>query len=340
MSKIVLSICIPTYNRGEALVKNVNHLTSFKSDEIEIVVSDNCSQDDTESRIKKLKDPRIKYFRNKSNLGFDNNLLKCCERANGIYYLFLSDEDILELKALPWIIEYIKSSNNITQILGSVGDLRPGRRKLYYNPGDQIYKSSHNALVKILFENGYISGIILRNDAIDIVQAKKYVGIMYMHQVLMGQAMLKGDTFCTSKVFCYIGKVQYKSHVAKLEKSSKGKRIIYFNHPLSRTSLLIFRFKLIIDITKNMHKTRRDLLNKERMIVSRYLFRVFFKTPYWFFKIFPHILNIKEYSTSTIFWKNILFQFIYEFINLIKRKENLKSLIQGIIAPNSVYGRK
>lgn len=340
MPKIVLSICIPTYNRGKALVKNLNHLISFKSDEIEFVVSDNCSQDDTEGRIKKIKDPRIKYFRNKTNLGFDKNLLKCCERSNGTYYLFLSDEDILDLETLPWIIEFIKKSNNFTQILGSVGDLRPGKRKLYYNPGDQIYKSGHNALVKILFENGYISGIIIRNDAIDIAQAMNYVGISYMHHVLMAQAMLKGETFCTSKIICYIGKIQYESHVTKLETSSKGDRIIPFNHPLSRTSLLIFRFKLIINITKNMHKTRRALLKKERKVISRYLLRVFFKTPYWFFKIFPHILNIKEYSTSISFWKNFPFQFIYEFINLIKHKENLNSLIQGIIAPNSFYGRK
>ena len=231
MSKIVLSICIPTYNRGKILVKSLNRLISFKSNEIEIVVSDNCSQDDTEALIKKIKDPRIKYFRNKTNLGFDRNLLKCCERANGMYYLFLSDEDIIDLEMLLWIIEFIKKNNSFTQILGSVGDLRPGKRKLYYNPGDQIFKSGHNALVKVLFENGYISGIILRNDVIDIVHAKNYVGITYMHQVLMAQAMLKGDTFCISKVFCYIGNVQSKSHVTKLEKSSKGDRIITFNHP-------------------------------------------------------------------------------------------------------------
>lgn len=340
MTELILSICIPTYNRAKKLSETLSHNIQLKSDEVEFVITDNCSQDDTEGLIKKLKDPRIKYFRNKTNLGFDNNLLKCCERANGMYYFFLSDEDLLDLETLPWIIEYIKKSSNITQILGSVGDLRPGRRKLYYNPGDQIYKSGHNSLVKILFENGYLSGVILRNDAIDIVQAKMYVGIMYMHQILMAQAMLKGDTFCTSKVFCYIGKIQYKSHVTKLEKSSKVERIIYFDHPLSRTSLLIFRFKFLIHITKNMHKTRRVLLNKERMIVSRYLSRVFFKTPYWFFKIFPHILDIQEYSTSISFWKNFPFQFTYEFINLIKHKENLKSLIQGIIAPNSFYGRK
>ena len=340
MPKIVLSICIPTYNRGKVLVKNLNHLISFKSDEIEIVVSDNCSQDDTEGRIKKIRDPRIKYFRNRANLGFDENLLKCCERANGMYFFFLSDEDIIDLATLPWIIEIIKKSNNFTQILGSVGDLRPAKRKLYYNPGDQLFKSGHNALVKILFENGYLSGVIIRNSVIEIAQAKNFVGINYMHHVLMAQAMLKGETFCTSKIFCYIGKVQYKSHVTKLEKSSKGDRIIPFNHPLSRMSLMIFRFKLIIDITKNMHKTRRALLKKERKVISRYLVRVFFKTPYWFFKIFPQILNIKEYSTSISFWKNFPFQFINEFIILIKSKKNVNSLIQGIIAPNSFYGRK
>jgi len=62
-------------------------------------------------------------------------------------------------------------------------------------------------------------------------------------------------------------------------------------------------------------------------------------TPYWFFKIFPQILKIKEYSTSIVFWANFLFQFIDEFIKLIKKKKNLISLIQGIIAPNSFYDR-
>jgi len=337
MSKIVLSICIPTYNRGKALVKNLLHIISFESDEIEIIVSDNCSQDDTEVLVKKLKDPRIKYFKNKKNIGFDRNLLECCKRAKGTYYFFLSDEDILDLDTLPWIIKLIKKSKNITQILGSIGDLRIGKRRIYYNPSEGILKSGHDALVEILLKHGYMSGIILRNDGIDIIHARDYIGFMYMHLVLMAQAMLRGDTYCSSKIFCYIGKIQYKSHVTKLEKSSKVKRIIYYDHPLSRTSVFLIRFKLINDITKNMNKTRKVLLIKERKKVSWYLMSILLKTPYWFFKIFPYILNIKEYSTSINFWKNFPFQFIHEFKNLIKSKKNLNNLIQGIIAPNSFY---
>ena len=65
MSKIVLSICIPTYNRGKVLFNNLNHLVSFESDEIEIVISDdNPLSDKTHDVVRKFSDQRIKYFRN------------------------------------------------------------------------------------------------------------------------------------------------------------------------------------------------------------------------------------------------------------------------------------
>lgn len=46
----LLSICIPTYNRAEILDKTLFLLFSnpdFNVDEIEVVVSDNCSTDHT-----------------------------------------------------------------------------------------------------------------------------------------------------------------------------------------------------------------------------------------------------------------------------------------------------
>jgi glycosyltransferase involved in cell wall biosynthesis len=51
------------------------------SQEIEIVVSDNASIDETRDVIRKIGDPRIKYYRNEKNLGFDANVLKLVERG-------------------------------------------------------------------------------------------------------------------------------------------------------------------------------------------------------------------------------------------------------------------
>ena len=75
---MILSICIPTYNRVNQLDNCLNSILISKKKvdnfNFEICISDNCSEEDTESIIKKYnKELTIKYNRNekiKSKLSF------------------------------------------------------------------------------------------------------------------------------------------------------------------------------------------------------------------------------------------------------------------------------
>ncbi len=55
-----LSICIPQYNRINYLLESLLIIEDQTYPNIEIVISDDCSTDDTEERIKSLI-PRHKY---------------------------------------------------------------------------------------------------------------------------------------------------------------------------------------------------------------------------------------------------------------------------------------
>lgn len=107
MKKVILSICIPTYNRGKILSKTLNHLILSPIKEIEILVSNDGSIDNTKDLIKLIKDSRISYFENPKNLGYDANILKCVERARGEFIFIISDEDYVDLKIISWLIEII-----------------------------------------------------------------------------------------------------------------------------------------------------------------------------------------------------------------------------------------
>lgn len=77
MSKYLVSICIPTYNRAPYLKKSLDSLScqpEFQRGLVEIVVSDNASTDDTEKLIEtyQAQYDNIKYYRNDSNIGFKN----------------------------------------------------------------------------------------------------------------------------------------------------------------------------------------------------------------------------------------------------------------------------
>lgn len=73
--KKILSICIPTYNRGWALdfsLKAIeNELKTIDYKDIEFIVSDNCSIDNTKGVVEKYIQAGIPiiYIRNEKNLG-------------------------------------------------------------------------------------------------------------------------------------------------------------------------------------------------------------------------------------------------------------------------------
>ena len=60
MSGPVLSVCIPTYNRGEELASRVRAwLAAAEGGDFEIVVSDNASTDGTAAAFTAFSDPRL-----------------------------------------------------------------------------------------------------------------------------------------------------------------------------------------------------------------------------------------------------------------------------------------
>ena len=93
----LVTIAIPTYNRAdgylrEALASAMNQ--TYQN--IEIIVSDNCSTDNTERFVKGISDPRLRYFRHNKNIGANNNFNYCLEQANGDYFLLLQDDDMID----------------------------------------------------------------------------------------------------------------------------------------------------------------------------------------------------------------------------------------------------
>ena len=88
----LLSICIPTYNRCddlssllESIIKNCNEQIS--RNEIEIVISDNASEDGTKYLVDTYRNRinTLKYHRNNNNIGFANNIRNVINIADGKY---------------------------------------------------------------------------------------------------------------------------------------------------------------------------------------------------------------------------------------------------------------
>lgn len=109
---ITLSICIPTYNRCEFLMQNLNYFKLHNSEDIEIVISDNASTDATEvevqSIIQKNNLTNFHYYKNINNIGPDANFKRVLSLAQGKYALLLGDDDFLKDDFFENVIPFLK----------------------------------------------------------------------------------------------------------------------------------------------------------------------------------------------------------------------------------------
>ncbi|MFZ5366169.1 MAG: glycosyltransferase [Patescibacteria group bacterium] len=100
MRKLKFSICIPTYNGSQWIGETLKSILSQSFQDFELVISDDCSKDDTLKVIKKLKDKRVKIHQNKVNLGYGKNLQVLRKLAKGDTLFLMGQDDILLKDAL------------------------------------------------------------------------------------------------------------------------------------------------------------------------------------------------------------------------------------------------
>lgn len=184
---ILLSICIPSFQRGEYAWKSVSEILKCQYDsEIEIVVSNNGS-DNSEyyDRIKELKDSRITYFEFEENQGFASNANKVLELANGMFAMLASDEDILILENLPDFLKYLINNMNVGVISVS------GNHGNMIQRDEAEYEQGLSSIVKGVNCN-YITGICYNSQAmkklniLEIVKKNRgnYFLELYVHCVI------------------------------------------------------------------------------------------------------------------------------------------------------------
>jgi glycosyltransferase involved in cell wall biosynthesis len=90
-----VSVCIPTYNRARMLRESISSVLAQTFSDFELIVSDNASEDDTESLVRSFKDKRIRYARNRRNVGPRENMNRSLHLSRGKYIAFLPDDDLM-----------------------------------------------------------------------------------------------------------------------------------------------------------------------------------------------------------------------------------------------------
>lgn len=201
----ILSICIPTYNREELIYECVNEILKSKSKEIEVVVSDNASSDNTRKRLKKISDSRFHYRKNKKNNKY-LNIVNALEFGKGDWLLLLSDESrFLDLEQIEEMIKQLTINPDISMMLYNVmtsdgTEVRSKFDNRRYSRGIEAFKIAGTV--------GFMPGLIFNRKLIDFKQVWKMLskinsnGLTVLYPQICIECMLlqKGDIYCNNTV--------------------------------------------------------------------------------------------------------------------------------------------
>lgn len=143
---IYLSICIPTFNRSVQLKKEIESIIcqkEFLEKEVEIVISDNASTDDTAKMVQEYagKFDNIIYNCNAINLGVSNNIHKVLMTANGLYRKISNDTFVYNFGALKVLVDTIKRFENDKPVLFFTNNILSESSNCLYNNIDDFLKT-------------------------------------------------------------------------------------------------------------------------------------------------------------------------------------------------------
>jgi glycosyltransferase involved in cell wall biosynthesis len=105
MTTPYFSVVIPTYNRSDLVTYAVRSVLRQTFSDLEVVVSDNGSTDDTAAVIGRLRDPRVRYAKTAKHGPIAYSWEFARSQARGDFVMMLSDDDALVPDAVERFVD-------------------------------------------------------------------------------------------------------------------------------------------------------------------------------------------------------------------------------------------
>jgi glycosyltransferase involved in cell wall biosynthesis len=115
----LITIGIPTRNRASLLQDCVVAALAQSYRNIEVLVSDNASTDDTLAVLGSIEDDRLRVLSSTANVGAGGNFAKCIGEARGDYLVLVSDDNFLDPTFLEKCVRLIRMEPGLPIVLAA-----------------------------------------------------------------------------------------------------------------------------------------------------------------------------------------------------------------------------
>lgn len=301
---VKLSICFTVYNQLEMLKEKLDYIVGRQFENVEIVISDDCSTEDIKSLVDTYNDERIKYVRTPYNLGHDLNILYALEHCNSKYAFVFRTRDCIYIDNINEIISTITDNPDIGFYYFSAVDEDNVPRLTFEK---KVYRNEERFDGYCVIPN-HPSGNLYNLEYLDIDLLKKYIQEHFdnvygfcVHYLIKSWISNRADIL-TSNIVGWIYSSTLKANDVAVNSSKKKNNIYSFEY-------MIPRYKCEVDFELERNP-KIDMLKYLREIVNRNQIFMIYRS--------NNILKDKRYTehyncdcTRTNYLKNCL-----EFIKL------------------------
>lgn len=240
-----VSIIVPIYNASEYLSRSIKSLINQSYENLEIILIDDCSTDNSKEIIKKyaLKDTRIKPFYSEVNQGVSKTRNIGLKSLSGDYVFFMDSDDsinkdtikIMVEKAVKYNADILDSYHLIIYHDKTFLEHKPLKKDLILGN-----KDNKEMITKSSYVTGKLIDTKLIKDLLFNENLRRYEDLVFEHEL-----KLRANNYCLIKDVLYY----YYQVDGSLINSLGEKHKVYLEAA-----------SIVLDLYKNESKETKELI--------------------------------------------------------------------------------
>lgn len=277
----LVSVLITSFNRQKYIEEAIKSVLSQTYQHFELIIVDDCSQDDTYFIASKFIDSRIKLFRNSENLGQFANRNRAIEYAKGYYIKFLDSDDFLHQDALFRYVEAMNISEGINLCVPFKGNSSIKNLEIF---------EPRNALLAYYFNKGLQldagpTGIMFRTAALQGIRFEEIYGIN-------ADVFFNLKLSCTGSVIALENKYSiWRKHHDQIDSQQKDKIRMIIERSKINVDFLRYQFS---PLTLHDKKTiNRNLIKINSCNLLHFIINLNFKSAIKTLFVFKSYIDVR-----------------------------------------------
>jgi glycosyltransferase involved in cell wall biosynthesis len=301
MTSPLVTLAIPTVNRLPYLRQSLGDVLQQDYDNLDILVSDNHSSDQTEAEVQSLarQDRRLRYRRNSVRVPITTHFNQCLAEAKGEFFVVLSDDDRINPKFVRSLAETLRENRRATVAIptnaiidtdGQIIRTLPQSSQIVYEGIDFVLEwlwKVHDLPVANLFT------IMARTDVMRAFSYQPFARGLNCDNLIFLQMALAGQVlFCRDAIF------YWRDHQGQQNRMTPAGTVDQAGHQFRR---FVQTDPVLQRLILSHHPAQQKMLRKgvEQMTADTFLHEIHFYEQPWTLATLKRLLACR--STFTLF---------------------------------------